>query len=79
MAHSKTIELSIGQAARMALRAAGIIVHQIEHIFPPLDTGGELEVWFVGRTPGQKGCATRQTAFLRDAKDAESVTVADGW
>ncbi len=72
-------KISIGHAARKALRAAGITVHEIERVFPPYDTGGEAEVWFVGRTPGQKGCATRQTAYLRDSKDAESVTVADGW
>ena len=70
--------ISIGQAARKALRAAGVTVHEIERVFPPYDTGEELEIWFVGRTRGQKGCATRQTAYLRDSKDAEP-TLADGW
>ncbi len=69
--------ISIGQAARKAFRAAGITVHEIKHIFPPLDTGGEVEVWFVGRTRGQR-YATRQTAYLRDSEDAEP-TVAAGW
>jgi len=72
-------KISIGHAARLALRAAGITVHEIERVFPPYDTGGEAEVWFVGRTPGQKGCATRQTAYLRDDPEASGVTVADGW
>ena len=75
-AHSEKISPS--QAARAALRAAGITVHEIERVFPPYDTGGELEIWFVGRAPGQKGCATRQTATLRDSEDAEP-TLADGW
>ena len=80
MRHTHSEKVSPGQAARAALRAAGITVHEIEHIFPPLDTGGEIEVWFIGRSPGQKGCATRLTAYLRDSEDAEStVTVADGW
>jgi len=70
--------ISPGQAARKALRAAGITVHEIERVFPPYDTGGELEIWFVGRTRGQKGCATRQTAYLRDSEGAEP-TLADGW
>jgi hypothetical protein len=69
---------SIGLTARKALRAAGITIHEIERVFPPYDTGGEIEIWFVGRTRGQKGCATRQTAYLRDSKDAEP-TLADGW
>ena len=71
-------KISIGHAARLALRAAGITVHEIERVFPPHDTGGELEVWFVGRTQGQKGCATRQTAYLRDSTGAEP-TVSAGW
>jgi hypothetical protein len=71
-------KISIGHAARVALRAAGITVHEIERVFPPRDTGEEAEIWFVGRTRGQKGCATRQTAYLRDSKGAEP-TVADGW
>jgi hypothetical protein len=70
--------VTVGQAARIALRAAGVTVHEIERVFPPHDTGGEVEIWFVGRTPGQKGCATRQTAYLRDSEDAEP-TLADGW
>jgi len=78
MRHTHSETISPGQAARAALRAAGITVHEIEHVFPPHDTGGELEVWFVGRAPGQKGCATMQTAYLRDCKDAEP-TLADGW
>ncbi len=69
---------SIGYAARKALRAAGITVHEIERIFPPYDTGGEIEVWFVGRTRGQR-YATRQTAYLRDSEDAEPAQVAPGW
>ena len=73
-------KISIGHAARVALRAAGITVHEIERVFPPFDTGEEIEVWFVGRTRGQRGCATRQTAYLRDEENAEStVTVTDGW
>jgi hypothetical protein len=71
------VELSPGQAARKALRAAGITVHEIKHIFPPFDTGGEIEVWFVGRTRGQR-YATRLTAYLCDSEDAEP-TVAVGW
>ena len=70
--------ISPGQVARKALREAGVTVHEIEHVFPPYDTGEELEIWFVGRSRGQKGCATRQTAYLRDSKDAEP-TLADGW
>lgn len=69
--------ISIGQTARKAFRAAGITVHEIKAIFPPYDTGGELEIWFVGRTRGQR-YATRQTAYLRDSADAEP-TVAAGW
>ncbi len=68
---------SIGQAARKALGAAGVTVHEIEAIFPPYDTGGEVEVWFVGRTRGQR-YATRQTAYLWDSEDAKP-TVAAGW
>ena len=70
--------ISPDQAARAALRAAGITVHEIERVFPPHDTGEEVEIWFTGRTRGQKGCATRQTAYLSDLSDAEP-TIADGW
>jgi hypothetical protein len=76
MTHSETS--SPGQAARKAFRAAGITVHEIKAIFPPYDTGGEVEVWFVGRTRGQR-YATRQTAYLRDSKDADEPTIAVGW
>jgi hypothetical protein len=75
MTHSENI--SLGHAARKTLRAAGITVHEIERVFPPYDTGGEVEVWFVGRTRGQR-YATRQTAYLWDSEDAEP-TVAAGW
>ncbi len=75
MTHAEGI--SIGQAALRALRAVGVTVHEIEHIFPPLDTGGEVEIWFVGRTRGQR-YATRQTAYLRVSEGAEP-TVAAGW
>ncbi len=76
MTHSETP--SIGQAARKAFRAAGITIHEIKAIFPPYDTGGEVEVWFVGRTRGQR-YATRQTATFVDSEDGGEPTVAAGW
>jgi hypothetical protein len=76
--HMDSVAPSPSQAARKALRAAGVTVHEIARIFPPYDTGGELEVWFVGRTRGQR-YATRQTAYLRDSKDADEPTIAVGW
>lgn len=63
--------------ATKALREAGVTVNRVERIFPPLDTGGEVEVWFVGHEKGEK--ASRQlTAYVIDCEGAE-VVVSEGW
>lgn len=65
------------QLATKALREAGVTVVRIERVFPPLDTGGEVEVWFVGHEKGERA-SRHLTACLIDCEGAEP-TVVEGW
>ena len=68
---------SLQQTVRNNLTAQGIKVYEIKAILAPLDTGGEMEVWFTGLASGDK-CASRHTAHMRDEDGAEAV-LSDGW
>ena len=63
---------SLQQTVRNNLTAQGIKVYEIKAILAPLDTGGEMEVWFTGLAPGEKR-ARRYTAHMRDEDGAEAV------
>ena len=68
---------SLQQTVRNNLTAQGIKVYEIKAILAPLDTGGEMEVWFTGLAPGDKR-ASRHTAYMLDTEGAEA-TLSAGW
>lgn len=64
--------------ARKRIIAAGYWVKKVEHLFPPLDTYGETEVWFWGRETNTSDDVEQLTAYIPNDPNGEAV-IGRGW
>jgi len=61
---------SLQQAIRNKLRAQKIKAYEIRAIMPPVECGGNIEVWFAGLVSGERRAA-HYTAYMRDEEGAD--------